>query len=337
MTRASLLKAPAAGTERTPLLDVRDLAVEFPTSAGTAHAVRNVSFALGQGEKLGLLGESGSGKTAVARALMAILDEGARVSGSAIFEGTDLVHADERTLRGIRGSRIGMVFQDALSALNPAFSVGWQIAEALRVHHNVSRREARERAIEALARVGIPDPQRRYKDFPHQFSGGMRQRALIAAALALTPRILIADEPTTALDVTVQAQVLDLVRSICAEYDMALILVSHDLGVLGEVVDRVAVMYAGEIFETGPTSDVLKRSANPYTRGLIASRPAGGPEERLVPIPGSPPSALSEVAGCRFQPRCPMAEPICAAEHPALREVERGRRSRCHFAERLLG
>ena len=320
-----------------PLLDVRELAVRFNTPGGVAHAVRDVSFALAPGESLGLLGESGSGKTAVARALMGILDEGAQVTGSATFDGVDLLHAEESQMRRIRGSQIAIVFQDALSALNPTFSVGWQIAEMFRIHQGISRREAKSRAIDALERVGIPEPHRRYKDYPHQYSGGMRQRALIAAALTLTPRLLIADEPTTALDVTVQAQVLELIHSICAEYGMALILVSHDLGVVSEVVDRVAVMYAGEIFESGPTSAVLAHSANPYTRGLIESVPSTTERaDRLIPIRGAPPSALLTAPGCRFQPRCPMSEQVCAAEHPQLIALTPTRTSRCHFAKRLI-
>jgi oligopeptide transport system ATP-binding protein len=316
----------------TNVLEVRNLSVRFPARDGAALAVRDISFDLPVGGSVALLGESGSGKTVTARALMGILDDNAQVSGTATYAGRDLLTADERTLRRLRGQEIAMVFQDALSALNPCFTVGWQVAEVFRLHGKVSRSKAKKLALDALKRVGIPDAERRFDDYPHQFSGGMRQRVLIASALAMNPRILIADEPTTALDVTVQAQVLELIRSIHEEHHMALVLISHDLGVVAEVTERVVVMYAGLVMEEGDVDQVYDTPRHPYTRALLASAPSAQPDsDRLLSIEGSPPPAASAVTGCPFHPRCPVAMDVCATTVPPTVVVADGHEVRCHL------
>jgi oligopeptide transport system ATP-binding protein len=304
-----------------PVLAVRDLSVEFPTGDGIVSAVNGVDFDLAAGETLAILGESGSGKSVTAQAVMGLIERPGRVvAGSVRFGGVDLLAASGEERRRVRGSGLAMVFQDPLSALNPVWSVGFQIGELFRVHRGLSRREARRRAVELLDRVRIPAAAQRVGEYPHQFSGGMRQRVMIAMALALDPKVLIADEPTTALDVTVQAQILELLDELRAETGMGVLLITHDLGVVAETAHRVAVMYAGRIVETGPTDAVLAGPGHPYTEGLLASVPRGqsGREERLRPIAGAPPSLAHIPPGCPFHPRCPYVIDRCRAERPPL-------------------
>ncbi|HYP55776.1 MAG TPA: ABC transporter ATP-binding protein [Solirubrobacterales bacterium] len=290
-----------------PLLEVRDLAVSFATEEGVVHAVDDVDLDVGPGEVLALVGESGSGKSVTALTLMGLTRQpNARISGTARFEGADLLAAGERELRGIRGDRIAMVFQDPMGALDPVHRIGDQIVEQIRAHREVSREEARRRAIELLSAVGIDDAANRVDAYPHQFSGGMRQRATIAMALSLEPSLLIADEPTTALDVTVQAQIVALLRELNRERRLAMLLITHDIGLVAEVADRVAVMYAGRVVEQGTLEEVFYDPQHPYTWGLLGSltridRPR---PERLAQIPGAPPSLISPPQGCHFRPRC---------------------------------
>ena len=329
--------APAADGH---LLEVDGLSVEFRTEYGTVHAVNDVSWHLDAGESLAILGESGSGKSVSAQAIMGILDTppGYVTSGAIRYRGRDMLRMPPTEQRKLRGPDVAMVFQDTLSALNPVFTVGAQIAEAFRVHRGLSKREGMERAADLMDRVRIPNARGRLKDYPHQFSGGMRQRVMIAMALALDPAVLIADEPTTALDVTVQAQIVDLLQQLQSETGMGLVLITHDLGVVGEVADRVAVMYAGRIIETGGIDAVFSRPAHPYTVGLMHSVPRVDQRgQRLSPISGSPPNLARIPPGCPFHPRCPRAEEVCSQERPPLRLVVPGRRSACHFAEEVLG
>ena len=323
-TRASAEAGP-------PLLDVRGLAVEFRTPDGVVSAVNGVDFAVSPGETLAILGESGSGKSVTAQAVMGLIEPpGVVTAGAVHFRGADLLAAGPEERRRARGEGIAMVFQDPLSALNPVYSVGFQVAEMFRVHRGLPRREARRRAVELLERVRIPSAAERVGDYPHQFSGGMRQRVMIAMALALDPDVLIADEPTTALDVTVQAQILELLAALQAETGMGLVLITHDLGVAAEVADRVAVMYAGRVVETGPAAEVLVAPRHPYTEGLLASVPRGaGRERRLEPIRGAPPSLSRIPPGCPFHPRCPYAVEQCAGAVPPLAAVSPGRSSAC--------
>ncbi|WP_330294255.1 ABC transporter ATP-binding protein [Streptomyces sp. NBC_00503] len=307
-------------TATRAVLSVRDLEVDFD---GTP-AVRGVSFSLARGEVLGLVGESGSGKSATALAMLGLLPANAAVRGSVRLGRTELVGASDTALTAVRGQRIGMVFQDPLSAFTPVYRIGDQIAEAVRAHQDVSRDRARARAVELLDLVGIPEPDLRAQAFPHEFSGGMRQRAMIAMAMANDPDVLLADEPTTALDVTIQAQILDVLRTAQRETGAALVLVSHDLGVIAGTADQVAVMYAGRIVETGTASEVFGRPAMPYTMGLIGAVPRlDGGDGALVPIPGSPPAAGRTGPGCAFAPRCPMAQEPCTQAVPALRPSAR--------------
>jgi oligopeptide transport system ATP-binding protein len=335
------------GSTTGPVLEVDDLHVEFRTDSGVVRAVNGISYTVDAGETLAILGESGSGKSVSAQAIMGILDvPPAVITGGGInFQGRDILKMSEEEQRQIRGPGIAMIFQDALSSLNPVYSVGYQIGEMFRAHRGTSRKEAKQQAIELMDRVRIPAAARRVNDYPHQFSGGMRQRVMIAMALALDPRILIADEPTTALDVTVQAQVMDLLDDLQRDTGMGLILITHDLGVVNEVADRVAVMYAGKIVETGTVDDVFTRPAHPYTVGLMSSIPQveakGG---RLNPIVGQPPNLASIPSGCSFHPRCPRrrtgAEAApgrdCFVDVPPLRIVELGRESACHYSEEVL-
>jgi peptide/nickel transport system ATP-binding protein len=301
------------------LLEVTDLQVSFPTPDGVVKAVRGLSFAVDEGKTLGIVGESGSGKSVSTQTIMG-LTRGARISGTALFEGKDLLTMGPRDLQRIRGAEIGMIFQDPLSSLHPYYRVGWQIVEMLRAHDkSVSKDKARARAIELLRLVGIPQPERRVGDFPHQFSGGMRQRAMIAMAMALNPKLLIADEPTTALDVTVQAQVLTVMKRLQEEFGTAIILITHDLGVVADVADDVVVMYAGKAMEHGDRNTIFYEHHNPYTEGLLLSLPAyGGDRERLLPIAGQPPSLITLPEGCPFRPRCPYAFDKCVEEPPLL-------------------
>jgi oligopeptide/dipeptide ABC transporter ATP-binding protein len=298
------------------LLDVRDLTVSFRTPDGIVEAVRSVSFSVDRGKTLGVVGESGSGKS-VATQTVAGLTRGAQVSGQALFEGRDLLRLPPGELRKLRGAGIAMIFQNPLSSLHPFYRIGWQIEEMIRAHVPASRQAARQRAIELLRLVGIPRPDRRVDDYPHQFSGGMLQRAMIAMALALEPRLLIADEPTTALDVTVQAQIMRLMQRLQKELGMAIIMITHDLGVIAGVADDVIVMYAGEVMERATRQALFRRPAHPYTEGLLHSLPRAKAEgDRLASIPGQPPSLIDPPSGCPFHPRCPEVMDRCAIERP---------------------
>ncbi|MFF8402393.1 ABC transporter ATP-binding protein [Streptomyces sp. NPDC014846] len=321
------------------LLEVCDLKVEFRTRDGVAHAVNGVSYGVDAGETLAVLGESGSGKSVTAQAVMGILDTPpARITGGRIlFQGQDLLSLKEEERRRIRGARMAMIFQDALSALNPVLSVGDQLAEMFVVHRGASKKDARARAVELMDRVRIPAAAQRARDYPHQFSGGMRQRIMIAMALSLEPALVIADEPTTALDVTVQAQVMDLLAELQREYRMGLILITHDLGVVADVADRIAVMYAGKIVESAPVHDIYKAPAHPYTRGLLDSIPRLDQKgQELYAIKGLPPNLTRIPPGCSFHPRCPMARDVCRTDEPALYEVSEVRGSACHFWRECL-
>ncbi|MBW9205913.1 ABC transporter ATP-binding protein [Mumia sp. zg.B17] len=294
------------------LLEVTDLHVGFPTPDGVVHAVRGVSFAVEAGRTLAVVGESGSGKS-VATQTVTGLTRGAQISGSAVFDGEDLLTATTKQLEAVRGARIGMIFQDPLTSLHPYYTVGWQIVEMIRAHdRGISRRAARRRAVELLALVGIPQADLRVDDYPHQFSGGMRQRAMIAMSIALDPALLIADEPTTALDVTVQAQIITVLQDVQRELGTAIILITHDLGVVAEVADEIVVMYAGQVMERAARHELFYRFHHPYTEGLLASLPSRAPGRgRLTPIPGSPPSLITPPEGCPFRPRCAYAFDRC--------------------------
>ena len=304
-----------------PLLDVSDLRIELPTRQGPALAVRGVDFALERGATLGLIGESGCGKSLTAQALMGLLPEGARVSGSIRFDGQEIVGLADRALQRLRGNRMAMVFQEPMTALNPVHTIGHQVAEPLRLHRGLGARAARQEAIALLDRVGIPDAARRFDAYPHQFSGGQRQRITIAMALACGPDLLIADEPTTALDATVQRQILQLIQELVAERGMALILISHDLGVIAQNAARMLVMYGGSVAENGPTAEVFSAMAHPYTRGLFAARPQLNrplaPGERLPTIAGTVPELWALPTGCTFAGRCPWTAPTCHTTVPA--------------------
>jgi len=306
------------------LLEVEDLHAEFPTRAGVVGAVHGVSFSLEEGETLGIVGESGCGKTVTALSLMRLLPRPGRITGGAIrLRGRDLTQVSESEMEDIRGAEIAMIFQDPMTSLNPVFRTGGQVAEPLRLHRQMGAGQALAQAVEMLAKVGIPSARKRAKDFPHQFSGGMRQRAMIAMGLTTAPAILIADEPTTALDVTIQAQILELLKKINREFRTATILITHNLGVVAGNCDRVLVMYAGEVVESGATSDVFKRPQHPYTWSLLRSIPRLDDDRRapLKPIEGLPPDLSDPPSGCRFHPRCPFAIERCPAESPPLAAV----------------
>jgi oligopeptide transport system ATP-binding protein len=302
------------------ILEVRDLRISFSTYAGEVQAVRGVSFDLRRGETLAIVGESGSGKTVTAKSLMRLLPEANTMikGGEALFEGQDLLKLSEQQMQKIRGSKIAMVFQDPMTSLDPTMRVGRQITESLKKHLGLSRQRAKERAVELLTLVGIPSPEDRIKQYPHQFSGGMRQRVVIAIALACDPQVLIADEPTTALDVTIQAQILELLRELQEELGMSVILITHDLGVVAHTAHRIAVMYGGKIVETGTLREIFYNPQMPYTWGLLASipLPTADRSQELIPIPGSPPDMLDPPKGCPFTPRCPYSMRICAEEMP---------------------
>lgn len=307
------------------LLSVRDLAVEFSTSAGVVRALDGVSFEVGEGETLAILGESGSGKSVTSQAIMGLLPKpaGSIAAGSILYDGTDLAAVPLPEVRRRCATEIAMIFQDPLSSLNPVFRIGYQVAEPFRRRLGMDKREAWGKALSLLKRVGIPDAETRIRDFPHQFSGGQRQRIMIAMAIALGPKLLIADEPTTALDVTVQAQVMRLLADLQAETGMAMILISHDLGVVADVAERTAIMYGGRIVETGRIRDVYDHPAHPYTRGLLDSTPSAAARgERLTPIVGAPPNLLTMPSGCAFHPRCPFATDACRADVPTLRSPD---------------
>ncbi len=313
------------------LLEVEDLSVSFDTPDGEVRAVQNVSFQLERGETLGIVGESGSGKSVSTQAIVGLL-RGADISGSSRFDGQELLTMSSSKLQQIRGSDIGMIFQDPLTSLHPYYRVGWQIMEQIRAHQDVSKKAAHSRAVDLLRMVGIPQPDRRVDDFPHQFSGGMRQRAMIAMAMSLNPKLLIADEPTTALDVTVQAQVLEVMTQLQREFGTAIIMITHDLGVIAEIADNVCVMYAGRMVEKAGLRDIFYKQHHPYTAGLLRSIPSiANAGQRLLPITGQPPSLLNLPTGCSFAPRCGHVMDVCRRQRPELHPVlgEDNHRSAC--------
>ena len=327
-------KAPGKKLRDT-ILRVKDLQVDFETPLGTVRAIDGASFDLCAGETLAILGESGSGKSVCASAIMGLISfpPGRISGGEVLLQDRDLVRMGAREMRKVQGDRIAMVFQDAITSLNPGLTVGYQIAEPLRVKHGLSRRAARKRAIELMERVQIASAAQRIDDYPHQFSGGMSQRVMIAMALALDPEILIADEPTTALDVTVQAQIMELLRTLQAESGMAIILITHDIGVAAEMADRVAVMYAGRIVEFGPVKDILYSPSHPYTIGLMDSIPTLDQKfQRLRQIEGAPPVLTAMPKGCAFHPRCARATDLCRTQRPDVVHVTQQHGSACHYA-----
>ena len=319
-------------------LSVRDLRVHFPTGDGLVKAVDGLTFDLDRGQVLGIVGESGSGKSVTSQAILG-LHKGsqAKVTGEIWYDGQDLISAEEKDMRSLRGAEMAMIFQDPLSALHPFYTVGSQVSESYRVHNNVSRAAARKRAVEMLKLVGIPNADRRYDDYPHQYSGGMRQRAMIAMALVCNPKLLIADEPTTALDVTVQAQILELLKNLQREFDSAIILITHDLGVVAETCDDVVVMYGGQCVEKGSVNDIFYRPEMPYAWGLLGSMPRMDRDRqtRLTPIAGQPPSLINVPHGCVFNPRCSYKEHVegdkCTTVHPDLLDTAPGHGVRCHI------
>jgi peptide/nickel transport system ATP-binding protein len=328
------------GRESDPdaLLVVDDLTVTFPTDDGLVKAVRGVTYTVRSGEALGIVGESGSGKSVSSMAVMGLLPKNARITGSIRFRGRELIGLEDREYAKLRGNKIAMIFQDPLTSLNPVYSIGFQIAEAVLAHHDISKQAALERAVELLGIVGIPFPEQRINNYPHELSGGMRQRVVIAIAMANDPDVIIADEPTTALDVTVQAQVLEALEAARRQTGAALILITHDLGVIAGHAERISVMYAGKLVETGTTEDVFYRPRMPYTLGLLGSLPRLDQQERerLTPIKGSPPSLLNLPPGCPFTPRCPIAEDLCDRDEPELLLVEgTGHAAACHFRNRV--
>ncbi|MDO9637622.1 MAG: ABC transporter ATP-binding protein [Pseudotabrizicola sp.] len=322
-----------------PVLDVRGLKTVFRTRGGEIHAVNDVSFDLRPGELLGVVGESGSGKSVTMMSLLGLLPSPPAMNkgGQVLFEGHDLLRVEPQHLRHVRGGRIGFIFQDPMTSLNPVFTVGYQIAEPLRRHMGLTRAQAAIRAAELLDLVGIPDARSRLKDFPHQFSGGMRQRVMIAIALACDPKVLIADEPTTALDVTIQAQIIELIKGLRQKLGMAIIWITHDLGVIAGIADRVMVMYGGQVVEMAPTADLFARPRHPYTQALLQTIPAlrGAREARLKVIEGQPPIIRAVPSACPFTNRCVHATPLCALENPRRRNLTPGHDVACHRAEEL--
>ena len=330
------MNAPTNSTA-APVLSVRNLTTSFRTDMGIVTAIDGVSFDLAAGETLGIVGESGCGKTVTSKSIMRLLPEHLTIYGpdsEVLFEGSDLMKANERTMRRVRGDKIAMIFQEPMTSLNPVFRIGWQLEEALKYHTDLNRSERRERAIEMLRLVEIPNPEHRVREYPHQLSGGMRQRVMIAIALCCEPSILIADEPTTALDVTIQAQILDLMASLKKKLNTAIMLITHDLGVIAQVCDRVLVMYAGRVIEDASVHDIFYRPQHPYTQALLESIPRSGGKERgkrLPTIEGMVPSLHELPSGCRFSERCRYCEDRCVQEEPDLLRAEDGRRVRCHF------
>jgi len=319
-----------------PLLEVRDLKVHFPTDDGLVKAVDGVSFTLERGETLGIVGESGSGKSVSMLTTMGLTNrKSAKVSGEIIFQGQDLLKLPTEEMRNIRGSKIAMIFQDPLTSMHPFYKVGDQIVEAIRTHQKVSKKEAFDMAVDMLRRVNIPKPEERAKQYPHEYSGGMRQRAMIAMALVLNPDLLIADEPTTALDVTVQAQILELIDRLKEEFNAAVVIITHDLGVVAEHCDNIQVMYAGKAVEYGDARDIYYQAEMPYTWGLLQSitRLDLERQDRLKPITGSPPSLINMPAGCSFHPRCPYVMDICKREAPELLPSNSHHASACHLSQ----
>jgi peptide/nickel transport system ATP-binding protein len=330
--------APVEPPGDGPFLDVADLRVHFPTDDGVVKSVDGLSFQLDRGKTLGIVGESGSGKSVTSLSIMGLHKEGtAKISGEIMLNGQNLIGMGREKRRNLRGKNMAMIFQDPLSAMHPYYTVGSQIIEAYRVHHDVSKAVARKHAIDMLDRVGIPNPKSRADDYPHQFSGGMRQRAMIAMALSCDPELLIADEPSTALDVTVQAQILDLIRDLQQEFNSAVIIITHDLGVVAELADDILVMYAGRCIEYGAADDIFREPQHPYTWGLLGSMPRLDRErsERLLPIKGTPPSLINVPSGCPFHPRCSFSHLNGGAsetEVPELRDVGDGHRVACHLS-----
>jgi oligopeptide/dipeptide ABC transporter ATP-binding protein len=320
----------------TPLLELENLHTYFYTDTGVAKAVDGVSFVVGVGETVGVVGESGCGKSVTALSILRLVRPPGRIEpGSAMrFEGKDLVTMDEQEMQHVRGNRIAMVFQEPMTALNPVFTIGDQIGEVARVHAGMNKRESLDKAVEMLKLVGIPAPEQRAGEYPHQLSGGMRQRVVIAMALVMNPALVIADEPTTALDVTIQAQILELLADLTRRLGTSVLLITHDLGVVAENCTRVIVMYAGEVVEEAATADLFARAHHPYTEGLLGAMPrVGGEKDRLATIPGTVPPPTNWPKGCRFRDRCPYSWERCETEHPPLYQIAGGHTSRCHLAE----
>jgi peptide/nickel transport system ATP-binding protein len=337
-TNIELTRRPE--TDPAVVLDVDNLTVDFPTDDGVVHAVRGVSYQLRAGDSLGIVGESGSGKSVTSLAVLGLLPRSAKISGSVRFRGEELLGKTEKEYASVRGQKIAMIFQDPLTSLNPVYTVGYQIAEAVLVHNDVSKKTAMDRAVDLLRTVGIPFPEQRVHSYPHEMSGGMRQRAVIAIAMANDPDVIIADEPTTALDVTVQAQVLEALEAAQAETGAALVLITHDLGVIAGHADRICVMYAGKLVEKGTVDEVFYQPRMPYSLGLLGSLPRldEGGRQRLTPIVGAPPSLVNLPPGCPFTPRCPLAQQVCEDDEPALEPTETPEHvAACHFKERLVG
>ncbi len=325
-----------------PLITVDNLKTHFFTDDGVVRAVDDVSLVIPQGKTLGLVGESGCGKSVTALSIIRLISTPGRIVGGRITmtdngQSTVLTDLSEGKMRKVRGGRISMIFQEPMTSLNPVFTIGSQIVEAIRLHQAVGKAEAGCRAVEMLHRVKIPEPERRARQYPHEFSGGMRQRAMIAMALSCNPRLLIADEPTTALDVTIQAQILDLLRQLQADFGMSILIITHDLGIMAETADDVAVMYASKVVEYASVKELFTNRLHPYTHGLFRSRPEVGKpkDEKLNTIPGMVPSPLRFPAGCKFHPRCPYSQAKCETDEPALREIRPGHQVRCHFAGEL--
>jgi oligopeptide/dipeptide ABC transporter ATP-binding protein len=338
--------ATTTTTTTDTVLSVQNLTVDFPSGDGAVHAVRGVSYELRPGEVLGIVGESGSGKSVTSMAVMGLLPKTAKVSGSVKFRGEELLGKSDKQLTRVRGKNIAMIFQDPMTSLNPVYKIGYQLAEAVRAHHDLTKAQARKRAVELLELVNIPQPDRRVDQYPHEFSGGMRQRVVIAIAMANDPDVIIADEPTTALDVTVQAQVLESLRAAQRETGAAMVLITHDLGVVAGQADRVLVMYAGKPVEIGTVEDIYYNPRMPYTLGLLGSLPRLDKREqaRLTPIQGSPPSLVNLPPGCPFTPRCPIAVEVCQVREPDLEPVDsaaftaaglRGHQSACHLKDQV--
>ncbi|MFX3624856.1 MAG: ABC transporter ATP-binding protein [Ectobacillus sp.] len=317
------------------ILDVRNLVTDFKTQNGTVTAVRNVSFSLNKGETLCIVGESGCGKSITALSIMGLLAKNASIpEGSILFQGQDLLKVKSEELRKIRGNEISMIFQEPMTSLNPVFTIGFQMREPFIIHQGLSKKEAHKKGIELLEKVGIPAPEKRMKQYPHELSGGMRQRVMIAMALACNPSLLIADEPTTALDVTIQAQILDLLNDLKKEMEMSIIMITHDMGVVAEMADRVIVMYAGEIVEQGNVEEIFNNPQHPYTRGLLSSVPnVDEPEFKLNPIPGSLPNLHEKIVGCRFQSRCAYVKETCKSQAPPMYEKSPSHLARCWLQE----
>ena len=312
------------------LLEIEHLNIRFSNAGRTVEVISDLSLNLGRRETLGIVGESGSGKSVTSLSVMRLLPESSQVSGQIRFDGTDLLTLSEREMQAVRGNKIAMIFQEPMTSLNPIHTVGKQIAESVLLHSKATKKEAMARARQLLELCGIPDPDQRMKEYPHQLSGGMRQRVMIAIALACNPELLIADEPTTALDVTIQAQILELMKAIKKDRDMSIIMITHDLGIVYDFCDRVVVMYTGEVVESAPVKELFRSPLHPYTEGLIGALPRlGHPADRLSAIEGMVPDAVDMPKGCHFHPRCPYATERCRAEHPPLTTLPDGRQVRC--------